>query len=400
MLRNVMSVGARTPLLGLALMAMIVLPAANTTAAARRPAHSRAPLLDPQLFTELSSGIGLIRTFTCNGVEIGEGTGFLVGTSVVMTARHVVADACKVKVSIGGAWIAAKNWSDWHARGRKNAPAVDVATIRLDDSVSGHLFAIRTSSAAVGTNVAALGHPLGNQISLTQGRVVAKGHLNGIPILGLLLLSAVGSSGSPLVDNSGSVVGILQRGVSVNGTARVTLGIDLPSWWPSARSDLCKAYPSGDILGCGGTNPPPTTTTTPSPTGSAPYRVNACWVQYTEGTWQAVAQAAGLTAFGGADILARGPANYWAIIELAGRPKTQVSGVTVTLVEPSGKTFGTTDLPVWQTTDSEQSVTLEWQFTDSSYFFQHPDMTGGEDGWTLHWAFPDGETCNSEFSIF
>jgi hypothetical protein len=219
-----------------------------------------APRLDPSRFAELATGIGLVRATNCQTGAVAEGTGFLIGERVVMTARHIVAGACQLKVRIDGNWIAVDSEASWY-RGQTNIQSVDVATVRLHTSATGYIFAIRTSSVAVGANLATLGHPLGNQLSITQGPVLAKGRISGVPMLAVRLLGAEGGSGSPLVDNAGNVAGILQQGrgskdILGQRTTGVIVGIDLPSWWPRSKRDLCHAYPAGGIPSCPSSSSP------------------------------------------------------------------------------------------------------------------------------------------------
>ncbi len=222
--------------------------------------------LDPELFAQLSSGIALVRSFDCHGNGIEEGSGFLVGSSIVMTAGHVVRGACKnhIKVLLGGKWYAVAGRDYWFRRGqRKYAIEVDVSTLQLTEPSGGHLFTISTSSPRKGTNLSALGHPLGNEISLNQGHVVLKMTQDTVPLLAVRMLGAEGGSGSPLVDDEGNVVGILQRGLGgldILGqrTAGVIIGIDLPSWWNGeTEQDLCSAYKNGGIPDCNAITPPP-----------------------------------------------------------------------------------------------------------------------------------------------
>ena len=56
--------------------------------------------LSPAMFQEVSTGVALIRTYGCGGRPIAEGTGFLVGSSVLMTARHVVNGACRLRILV------------------------------------------------------------------------------------------------------------------------------------------------------------------------------------------------------------------------------------------------------------------------------------------------------------
>lgn len=197
-----------------------------------------------------------MRSFDCAGTATSEGTGFLVGGRVVMTARHLVKGSCSVKVKSGSRWLGVDRWTFWRSGTRGDGSVEDLATLKLQSSAGGHVFKIRTSSPPAGTNLAAIGHPLGNELSVTQGRIVQKAHRYGIPLIAVRLLGAEGASGSPLVDDAGNVVGILQLGLGAKdvlgqSTAGVVVGIDLSSWWAGgARHDLCHAYPKGDIPGC------------------------------------------------------------------------------------------------------------------------------------------------------
>ena len=81
------------------------------TAGGALPSTSQAGTdISPGLFQKLSTGVALIRTYGCGGVPISQGTGFLVGDSVVMTARHVLKGACKVRVMVGGDRFTSERW--------------------------------------------------------------------------------------------------------------------------------------------------------------------------------------------------------------------------------------------------------------------------------------------------
>ena len=81
-----------------------VLLALGVTAASTEVQSSA---LSPARFSAISSGVVLVETFDCDGNAIALGSGFLVGTSVVMTARHVVANSCGIKVRGAGRVITA-----------------------------------------------------------------------------------------------------------------------------------------------------------------------------------------------------------------------------------------------------------------------------------------------------
>ncbi len=225
---------------------------------------SAASEVSPETFAEVSSGVALIRTYGCRGKPLGQGTGFLVGTSVVMTARHVVVGACRVRVRVSGADFVGKRTVFWYGGGASTS-AADLATIKLDRAVQdGYVFRVRSNRVPPGLNLGTAGYPLGNKVSFNQGKIIWRGKVNRAPALAVRMLGAEGASGSPFFDRDGRVVGILQiglgkaRDVLGQRTSGVLMGLDLVRWWgPHARLDLCRAYPGGGIAGCPGTKPPP-----------------------------------------------------------------------------------------------------------------------------------------------
>jgi hypothetical protein len=382
-----------TPLLVLlaavAAFAPAAAPAGATTLAPATPAAARAAFLTPERFANVATGIGLVRTFNCSGMPIAEGTGFLIGSGVVMTARHVVVDSCHVKVMLDGHWMAVASWTSWSSRGRLDYATADVATLRLQGTAPGHVFTMRSWSPGLGVNLAALGHPLGTSISLTQGHVVDKGKLQGIPTLAVRLLGAEGASGSPLVDNLGNVVGILQKGLGGKDalgqrTAGLILGIDLSSWWPTSETDLCIAYAAGGVPGCGALKPP-----------AAP--VYACWIQDSGGS---VNRTNAVTSLSLADLLARGPENFWGVLSLAA-PKAApvaIEGVGTTLTAPNGVQL--TGQPLeWAAGSPTAERGMDWRFPDGGLFLQRGETTPAPGTWTMTWSLPGGQTCSTTFTV-
>ena len=142
-------------------------------------ASHAATALSPALFEEVSTGVALIRTYGCGGRAVGQGTGFLVGDSVVMTARHVLQGACRVRVRVNGETFTGKKWVYWSG-GRASEEAADLGTVKLDRAaVGGHLFRVRSSGPPAGANLAMVGYPLGNRLSLNQGKIIERGRVDG-----------------------------------------------------------------------------------------------------------------------------------------------------------------------------------------------------------------------------
>jgi len=101
-----------------------------------------APRVTPGTFSRVSSGVALIRAYGCGGTFVSQGTGFLVGSSVVMTARHVVRGACRATVRVGGQTFSVKRAVSWSGGGASSS-AADLATLKLDHASDGFVFRVR-----------------------------------------------------------------------------------------------------------------------------------------------------------------------------------------------------------------------------------------------------------------
>lgn len=291
------------------LVALAVLAAAATlvSTALSAPGGTAAPGtvtrsgLTPARFAEISSGVTLIHTMNCAGRVTGSGSGFLIGDRIVMTARHVIdppggRPACRTKVRVKGRWIRVQDWSWWYDRKESDGRLVDLAVLKLSQRVDAHLFRIRPAPVRIGTNIAALGHPLGNQIGVTQGRLVGRKRYDGVPLILVKLLGAEGASGSPFVDDDGNVIGLLQSGFADGPdafgqfTSGAIMGLDLNSWWGNGKRYLCRSYPNGGIPMCADspTRPKPAPKPKPPPT---PTCLDKAFLTHVGPDWKAATDA-------------------------------------------------------------------------------------------------------------
>lgn len=152
----------------------------------------------------------------------GTGSGFLLSSEgYVLTNRHVVGSAKAVKV----------RWTD----GRETDGEVlrsdakrDVALIKTDDRGRQPL-GIRTASMQLGEPVFAVGAPLGEefQTSVTRGVVSANRIFEGLAFIQSDVSVTHGSSGGPLLDEKGAVVGLTVIGIEPNG-APVGINLFIP----------------------------------------------------------------------------------------------------------------------------------------------------------------------------
>ena len=146
--------------------------------------------------------------------KIWSGTGFALNDGYIVTNYHVIDNASKIKVSgINGnytylfdAFVYAKDINN------------DIAIIKVNDSkfkgFGSIPYDIKNTISDVGEEIFVLGYPLtasmGDEIKLTTGIVSSKTGFQGD--VSLYQISAPiqpGSSGGPLFDHSGSIIGIV-----------------------------------------------------------------------------------------------------------------------------------------------------------------------------------------------
>ncbi len=145
----------------------------------------------------------------------GNGSGFFISTSgYIATNNHVIEDANEIEVEY--------QYKDkryvYKVEIVKKDPSNDLAILRIIDpsfkSLSFIPYNLKTRSSDIGANVFALGYPkalsgMGKDIKFTDGRISSKTGFNGdirayqttTPIQG-------GSSGGPLFDFNGNLIGI------------------------------------------------------------------------------------------------------------------------------------------------------------------------------------------------
>ncbi|MDX6600937.1 MAG: hypothetical protein QOF13_139 [Solirubrobacterales bacterium] len=167
------------------------------------------------------------------GGGIATGSGFLIDTEGhVVTNNHVVEGASKVEVKLGSSDVS-------HEAEVVGAdPATDVALLKIDvPADQQHPLSLGDSSKIhVGDPVVAIGNPFGLDRTVTAGIVSALQRQiqapNGFSISHVIQTDAAinpGNSGGPLIDASGSVIGInsqIQTGGGSGGN--VGIGFAVP----------------------------------------------------------------------------------------------------------------------------------------------------------------------------
>ena len=170
----------------------------------------------PELVRRIKPSAVAIETFDAKGEKLSRGSGFFIENDRIVTNRHVLEGAYRAEVhSSNGTVFAVKGVLAVDAEG-------DLALLKIDTpSPVIRPLPLDKTSPQEGESVVVIGNPLGLEGSVTNGIVSA---VRDIPTFGRIIqitaAISAGSSGSPVVNMQGQVIGIatlqVTGGQSVN----------------------------------------------------------------------------------------------------------------------------------------------------------------------------------------
>lgn len=170
----------------------------------------------PDLVRRIKPSAVAIETYDVRGEKLSRGSGFFIDTDRVVTNRHVIDNAYRAEVhSYNGSIYQVKGVVAVDAEG-------DIALLKVDVPLNQvrPLLLDRTSPQE-GESVVVIGNPFGLEGSVTNGIVSA---VRDIPTFGRIIQITApispGSSGSPVVNMQGQVIGVatlqITGGQSIN----------------------------------------------------------------------------------------------------------------------------------------------------------------------------------------
>ncbi len=235
----------------------------QATATPSSPSSSPAETF-ASIYAREHSGVVRIDVVGCS--DSGVGTGFLLSPTLIATVNHVVA----------GAVVVGLTDQEQRTTGQVigSDPVHDLALVRAARPLTGYHFHIASAAPRIGDPVAAIGFPIGGPITLTQGGISGLNRdidVDGHTETGMVETDAAlnpGNSGGPLLDNTGTVIGLVDAGdTEANGIAYAVPGdqaaSDMQAWeqTPQPQSAAACQNPLG---------PSQTTPDLPTITGLTP----------------------------------------------------------------------------------------------------------------------------------
>src|SRR5687767_9079321 len=183
----------------------------------------------PELVRRIKPSAVAIETFDSRGEKLSRGSGFFIDSDRIVTNRHVIEGAHRAEVhSSTGTVMPVRGVLAVDAEG-------DIALLKIDPPTPQvRSLPLDKTSPQEGESVVVIGNPLGLEGSVTNGIVSA---VRDIPTFGRIIQITApissGSSGSPVVNMQGQVIGI--------ATLQVTGGQSVNFAIPSERIEQLQA---------------------------------------------------------------------------------------------------------------------------------------------------------------
>ena len=170
----------------------------------------------PELVRRIKPSAVAIETFDSRGEKLSRGSGFFIENDRIVTNRHVLEGAFRAEVH-------ASNGTVFTVKGVLAVDAEgDLALLKIDPPAQPiRALPLDKTSPQEGESIVVIGNPLGLEGSVTNGIVSA---VRDIPTFGRIIqitaAISAGSSGSPVVNMQGQVIGVatlqITGGQSVN----------------------------------------------------------------------------------------------------------------------------------------------------------------------------------------
>jgi len=172
----------------------------------QQPAQPAKQGLSLEQLNKIGESVGMITALDASGKAMWYGSGFVIRGNVLVTNHHVVEGSSSLKITYG------KNETIVKSEYLFDDAELDIAAIKFDGAPS---LTVNTSGWNKGQRVYSLGFP-GMRFTINEGEITV--YNDGYNILHSAM-TYNGSSGGPVVNTQGEVVGVSflqQEGTTIN----------------------------------------------------------------------------------------------------------------------------------------------------------------------------------------
>jgi len=168
----------------------------------RFPTQYNIKLAISEIASRCSPAVVSIVAKDKSGREIGAGSGFIISDDgFIVTSFHVLESAYRATVEI-------KEGEYREANFIKGVPGLDIAVLKIDAKNLPFLSIGDSESLVNGQSVVVLGNPAGFERSISEGIISAIRSKDNMKIIQMTAPVSLGSSGGPVINEYGEVVGI------------------------------------------------------------------------------------------------------------------------------------------------------------------------------------------------
>jgi S1-C subfamily serine protease len=164
-----------------------------------------------KIYSQYSKSVLLIFVKSADSKIVAQGTGFLVEGGKIITNKHVVRDGTAL-IDLGGVRIPATVESTDELN--------DIAVLTVAAEISVEPLVLADKTPPPGSNVFAIGNPRGLEKSISTGVLSGVRTVGKRELLQITTPISPGSSGGPVFDSSGKVVGVtvgsIEEGQNLN----------------------------------------------------------------------------------------------------------------------------------------------------------------------------------------
>ncbi len=190
------------------------------------------------IFKYVSPAVVTIVVYDDIGEEIALGSGFFIGKGKILTNAHVVEGAYSAEVR-----SLRKTYQDITIIKRDDF--VDLAVLSVQSVGEPVISFADDSDLRVGQRVLAIGNPLGLERTLSDGLISAIRDSVGFQTIQISAPISPGSSGGPLFNMQGQVIGVTYAGYDEGQNLNLAIGLKTLKWFvktPDHPEQLKKAH--------------------------------------------------------------------------------------------------------------------------------------------------------------